>query len=141
MISRKETSRLLDLWVLDEGQLSAEDVKSNELYAFFCRCRDHQRPGGKLLGPHDQVILQILLTPGLVSYRYKDGILYLTFDDGTVVDMTVPMVITEEDLRARAIANARSRPGTYILERVLDGSSMMEAVQSSAGLNNLGLCK
>ena len=103
MISRKETSRLLDLWVLDEGQLSAEDVKSNELYAFFFRCRDHQRPGGKLLGPHDQVILQILLTPGLVSYRYKDGILYLTFDDGTVVDMTVPMVITEEDLRARKL--------------------------------------
>ena len=51
----------------------------------------------KLLDKSAEVVVRILKTPGLLDYRAKDGILYLHFENGEVVDMTLPLVNNDRD--------------------------------------------
>lgn len=39
------------------------------------------------------VLGRITSTPGVISYKIENGILVLEFDNGVVVDMTVPEVV------------------------------------------------
>ena len=43
------------------------------------------------------VLDRITSTPGVVSHEIVDGILYLHFENGGVVDMTLPLVNNDRD--------------------------------------------